>query len=143
MGNFSKALVRRLSGHPPRPAPPAGLPPNESQIALPDGRKLWLQRVYRCDWHRLPEGAQLMLIRTKRQHEPWQQAIEMATVLENKLAHPAAPCIALAWGWLPEGESDKRPATILLLRELHVLLRYELRDTSCPDVVADILPSLN
>ena len=143
MGNFSKALVRRLSGHPPRPARQTGLPANEGQIALHDGRKFWMQRVHRADWHRLPEGAELMLIRTKRQHEHWQQATEMATILENKLGHPGAPHLALAWGWLPEGEPDKRPATILLLRELHVLLRYELRQSDCPDLVATINPSVN
>jgi hypothetical protein len=143
MGSFSKTLVRRLSGHPPRPAQQMGLPANEGQLALPDGRKFWVQRVHRADWHKLPEGAELMLIRTKRQHEPWQLAVELATVLENKLAHPAAPCLALAWGWLPEGESDKRPATILLLSELHIFLRYELRESHCPEVVAAINPSVN
>ncbi|WP_460584543.1 hypothetical protein [Hymenobacter arcticus] len=135
--------MRRLSGHPPRTAASTGLPANEGQKALPDGRKLWVQRVHRADWHRLPTGAQLILIRTARQHEPWQQAVEMATVLDNQLSHPAAPCLALVWGWLPKGEPDKRPATILRLQELRLILRYELRATSCPDVVADILPSLN
>jgi hypothetical protein len=143
MGQFSKTLVRSLSGHPPRAARQTGLPVNEGQIALPDGRKLWMQRVHRVDWHRLPEGAQLMLIRTKRQHEPWQQATEMATVLDNQLYHPTAPCLALAWGWLPEGEPDKRSATILRLSELHVILRYELRASHCPKVVAGINPSVN
>jgi hypothetical protein len=143
VGNFSKTLVRRLSGHPPRPARPTGLPDNEGQIALPDGRKLWLQRVHRCDWHTLPVGAQLMLIRTSRQREPWQQAVEMATVLENKLTHPAAPCLVLVWGWLPEGEAERRPATILRLAELHIILRYELRASHSPDVVATINPNLN
>jgi hypothetical protein len=143
MGQFSKTLVRRLSGHPPRPTRQTGLPANEGQIALPDGRKFWMQRVLHCDWHRLPEGAQLMLIRTKRQHEPWQQATEMATVLDNQLSHPVAPCLALAWGWLPKGEPDRRPATILRLAELHAILRYELRDSHCPEVVATINPSLN
>jgi hypothetical protein len=143
MGSFSKTLVRRLSGHPPRPARQTGLPANEGQIALPDGRKFWVQRVHQADWHRLPQGTQLMLIRTVRQHEPWQQAVEMATIEQNSLTHPAAPCMALAWGWLPEGEPDKRPATILLLQELHVILRYELRESHCPEVVAVINPSIN
>ena len=143
MGKFSKTLVRRLSGHPPRTAPPAGLPPNEGQLALPDGRKLWVQRVLRCDWHRLPAGAQLMLIRASRRREPWQQAVEMATVEVNNLAHPAAPSLALAWGWLPEGAADTRPATILRLAELHALLRYELRASHCPALVATINPSVN
>jgi hypothetical protein len=143
VGNFSKTLVRRLSGHPPRPTKQTGLPANEGQIALPDGRKFWMQRVHREDWHKLPKGAELMLIRTKRQHEPWQQATEMATVLENQLHHPVAPCLALAWGWLPEGEPDTRPATILLLSELHIILRYELRESHCPEVVAAINPSVN
>jgi hypothetical protein len=143
MGSFSKTLVRRLSGHPPRPAEQMGLPANEGQIALADGRKFWMQRVHRADWHQLPEGAELMLIRTKRQHEPWQQAVEMATVLDNKLTHPAAPCLGLAWGWLPQGEPDKRPATIMRLSELHIILRYELRESHCPEVVAAINPSVN
>jgi hypothetical protein len=143
MGNFSKTLVRCLSGHPPRPTQQTGLPANEGQIALPDGRKFWMQRVHRCDWCQLPKGAQLMLIRTKRQHEPWQQATEMATVLDNQLYHPGAPCLALAWGWLPEGEPDKRSATILRLSELHIILRYELRESHCPEVVAAINPSVN
>ena len=143
MGDFSKTLVRRLSGHPPRAARPTDLPPNEGQLALPDGRKLWVQRVHRADWHRLPAGAELLLIRASRRYKPWQQAVEMATVLDNKLTHPAAPCLALAWGWLPEGEPDKRPATILRLQELHVLLRYELRASHCPAVVATINPSIN
>lgn len=143
MGNFSKTLVRRLSGHPPRPTRATGLPDNEGQLALPDGRKLWVQRVLRCDWYRLPAGAQLLLIRASRRAEPWQQAVEMATVLDNKLAHRAAPCLALAWGWLPEGEADTRPATILRLSELQVLLRYELRASHCPALVATINPSVN
>lgn len=143
MGNFSKTLVRRLSGHPLRAARPTGLPANEMQVALPDGRKLWMQRVHRCDWAQLPEGAQLMLIRTSRQQEPWQLATEMATVLDNQLAHPAAPSLALAWGWLPEGQAEHRPATILRLVELHAILRYELRTSHSPDVVATINPNLN
>jgi len=143
MGKFSKTLVRRLSGHPPRPASATGLPENEGQLALADGRKLWVQRVLRCDWAGLPAGAQLMLIRASRRAEPWQQAVEMATVLDNKLSHRAAPSLALAWGWLPEGEPDTRPATILRLSELHALLRYELRASHCPDLVATINPSLN
>lgn len=143
MGNFSKTLVRRLSGHPPRPTRSTGLPANEGQLALPDGRKLWMQRMHRCDWHRLPPGAQLMLIRTSRRQESWQQATEMATVLDNQLSHPTAPCLALAWGWLLEGEADKRPATILRLAELHIILRYELRTSHCPEVVATINPSVN
>ncbi|TDN38265.1 hypothetical protein E4631_06145 [Hymenobacter sp. UV11] len=143
MGNFSKTLVRRLSGHPPRPAQQTGLPANEGQIALPDGRKFWMQRVHREDWHRLLVGAQLLLIRTKRRHEPWQQAVEMATIDQNNLDHPTVPILCLAWGWLPEGEPDKRPATILRLAELHIILRYELRESHCPEVVAAISPSLN
>ena len=143
MGQFSKTLVRRLSGHPPRPTRPTDLPDNEGQIALPDGRKLWVQRVLRCDWHRLPAGADLLLIRASRRYKPWPQAVEMATVLDNKLTHPATPCLALAWGWLPEGEADHRPATILRLCELHVLLRYELRASHCSAVMTTINPSVN
>jgi hypothetical protein len=143
VGNFSKSLVRRLSGHPPRPAKPTGLPANEGQLALPDGRKLWVQRVPRTEWHLVPEGTDLLLIRTARGGEPELQAIEMATVLDNKLNHPAVPCLALAWGWCPEGESDQRPGKILRLSELHVLLRYELRQTNCSGLVATINPSVN
>lgn len=143
MGNFSKTLVRRLSGHPPRPAHATGLPDNEGQLALPDGRKLWVQRVHRADWAILPAGTNLLLIRASRRAEPWQVAVELATVLDNKFSHRAAPCLALAWGWLAKGEPDARPATILRLPELHMLLRYELRASHCPEVVAGIIPSLN
>ncbi|WP_151086819.1 hypothetical protein [Hymenobacter baengnokdamensis] len=141
MGSFSHSIGRRLNGLPPRSTTDAG--PRAQQVALPDGRKLWVERVPRAKWAQLPKGTQLLLIRTKRRHEPWQQAMEMATLEQNGLSHPAAPCLALAWGWLPDGEPDIRPATILRLQELHLLLRYELRETSCPTVVATILPHLN
>jgi hypothetical protein len=141
MGNFSQSIGRRLQGLPDRPT--TAEPDLTRQLALPDGRKLWMQRVPRAEWGTLKTGDQLMVIRTKHRHKPWQQAIEMATVEQNSLNHPAAPCLALAWGWLPEGEPDKRPATILRLAELHVILRYELRESHCPEVVAAINPSVN
>jgi hypothetical protein len=104
---------------------------------------LTLQRVEPNAWADLPTGTQLLLVRRGRQHLPLEQAVDVATVLDNQLAHPGAPCLALLWGWLPEGEPDTRKATILLRHELATVLRYEFRDTRCPDVVATILPQPN
>ncbi|MGI4872271.1 MAG: hypothetical protein ACRYFX_13980 [Janthinobacterium lividum] len=143
MGSFSNTLKRRLVGHPPRPEQAAALPADELQLALPDGRKLWAYRVPRAGWGQLPAGTQLLLIRACRQHLPWVRAVEMAQVEQNRLDGPGPPCLVLAWGWLPEGQPDTRPGTILLPRELATVLRYEIRETGCPDVVATINPLPN
>ena len=100
-------------------------------------------RVPRSEWGQLPTGTRLLLIRTCRQHLPWSRAVEMATLEQNRLDGPGQACLVLAWGWLPEGQPDTRPGTMLLPRELATVLRYELRETGCPDVVATILPLPN
>lgn len=139
MGNFSKTIRQRLM----QPAASLTLPAGEQQIALADGRKFWVTRAERHEWAQLPAGAQLLLIRTSRRHLPWPLAVEMATIEQNRLHGPGPACLALAWGWLAPGEPDTRPATILRPHELDAVLRYELRETSCPDVVATILPLPN
>ena len=47
------------------------------------------------------------------------------------------------WSWRPEGAADDRPATVLYYCELEAILRYELHETSYPDVVATIIPNPN
>ncbi|OGX81992.1 hypothetical protein BEN47_05065 [Hymenobacter lapidarius] len=117
------------------------LPAGEQQIALANGRKLWVTRVPRAEWRALQPGHQLLVLRASRRCTV--SSLEPCEVHKNALVHPAAPCIALIWGWLAPGKPDTRHATILRLHELAVVLRYELRETATPDVVATILPTPN
>lgn len=137
MGSFSKTMRRRLT----QPARVRSLPANQQQIALADGRKLWATRVGRAAWPMLRAGHQLLVLRAGRRYDV--ANLEPCEVAENKLTHPTAPALSLVWGWLAPGEADTRRATILRPHELTAVLRYEIRETSCPDVVATILPTPN
>lgn len=108
--------------------------------SLPDGRKFWATRVPRSEWADLQLGHELLLVRAKHAHVPLPDCIEMATVEGN---HAGTQALALAWGWHPDGAADDRPATVLYYRELEAVLRYELRETGCPDVVPTIIPNPN
>ncbi|MCI1187870.1 hypothetical protein MON38_10600 [Hymenobacter sp. DH14] len=136
VASFSKTIGRRL-----RQAAQAGANiQGQQMIALADGRKLWATRVPRREWPDLQPGHKLLLVRSSRKHLPDHTGIEMATVLGN---HAGVESLALAWGWRPDGEADDRPATVLYYHDMATILRYELRDTGCPDVVATILPTPN
>ena len=138
MGEFSNALRRRLTQR-----PPASLPAGEVQLALPDGRKLWATAVPAEAWPQLRPGQLLLIQPSSRRHLPVLASLQPCKVVENKLAHPAAPSIVLLWGWHAPDAPDTRCATILRRHELAAVLRYEIRETSCPDVVATLLPPLN
>jgi hypothetical protein len=139
MGTFSQTISRRLRQA--AQATGAGTTaPGQQMIALADGRKFWATAVPRPEWPDLQPGHELLLVRTQNQHLPYPDCIEIATVEGN---HAGTESLALAWGWRAAGETDDRPARILYYRELASILRYELRESSCPDVVATILPTPN
>lgn len=139
MGSFSQTIGRRLR-HAARPTGAGTASPRQQMIALPDGRKFWATRVPQSEWADLQPGHELLLVRVKHAHLPYPACIEMATVEGN---HAGVGVLALAWGWRPDGAADDRPAMVLYYHELAVILRYELRETGCPDVVATILPTPN
>lgn len=139
MASFSQTIGRRLrQAAQAASAGPAS--PRQQMIALPDGRKFWATRVPRSEWADLQPGHELLLVRAKHAHVPLPDCIEMATVEGN---HAGTQALALAWGWRPDGAADDRPATVLYYRELEAVLRYELRETGCPDVVSTIIPNPN
>lgn len=143
MGSFSQTIGRRLR----QAAGPAGsstaASPHQEMIALASGQKLWATRVPRNEWAALEPGHELLIIRVRHQHRPFPQCVEMATVERNSPDLAPSPHLALAWGWRAPDEVDDRPAAIFYYRELAAILRYEIRNTGCPDVVATILPTPN
>ena len=115
-----------------RPAPltqpallldPASLPLTARRL-LADGRMFWASRLPSTAWAQVGRGEHVLLIRAARQQEPWQQATEAGQVLENRLSHPIAPRLVVAWGQVPAGQPDTRPVAVLLPHELHTLVRY-------------------
>lgn len=136
VGRFSQTIGRRLRKASGRDAFTAG----EQMIALADGRKFWATKVSREEWADLKPGHELLLVQTRHQHKPYPYCIELATVEGNNAQFGV---LVLAWGWWAPGEADDRPATALYYRDLATILRYELRETGCPDVVSTIIPTPN
>ncbi len=133
VGSFSKTVGLRLRNA-------GGYVPGQRIIALADGRKFWATRVPRSEWADLQLSDELLHVCAKHAHVPFPACIEMATVLGN---HAGTEALALAWGWCAEGPVYNRPTTVLYYRELESILRYELHETGCSDVVSTIIPNPN
>ncbi|WP_324675097.1 hypothetical protein [Hymenobacter sp. GOD-10R] len=123
MGNFSKALQKRLSqkalGH---TAP-------EFTIPLPESRTFWAARMLQGEWWQLQPGQHIVISRKGKQ--------EMLgfKVEKNKLAAriPFIELVALDGSW----------GTVLLPKEIEAIVRFEVREDADPlTAFAELLTKL-